>query len=85
MKGIVLPKAETKEEIMVVDHLLPKGNQKEQSTIRCQMKIVPLIESALGLFHSFEIASASPRVQVLHSESIDFALNIHATLTKKRG
>ncbi|MBR8646057.1 hypothetical protein KEH51_25640 [[Brevibacterium] frigoritolerans] len=54
LTGIVLPKVETKEEIRSLDHLLVERESKRNLN-KGQIKIVPLIESALGLFNSFEI------------------------------
>lgn len=81
LRGIVLPKAETKEQIMMVDRIITEKEKKHNLPIG-GIKIVPLIESALGLYHSFEIATASPRVQCLAFGAIDFVLNIQADLTK---
>ncbi|MEX6701598.1 CoA ester lyase [Peribacillus frigoritolerans] len=81
LTGIVLPKVETKEEIRSLDHLLVERESKRNLN-KGQIKIVPLIESALGLYNSFEIASASQRVQQLAFGSMDYAFDINATITK---
>ncbi|MDM5358873.1 CoA ester lyase [Peribacillus sp. ACCC06369] len=81
LTGILLPKAETKEEIMSLDHLLVERESKRNLN-KGQIKIVPLIESALGLYNSFEIASASQRVQQLAFGSMDYAFDIKAIITK---
>lgn len=81
LTGIVLPKAETKEEIMSLDHILVERESKRNLN-KGQIKIVPLIESALGLYNSYEIASASQRVQQLAFGSMDYAFDIKAIITK---
>jgi len=81
LTGIVLPKAAKKEDVILVDRLLgqlEEGKNLPQGSIR----IVPLIESALGLQHTYEIATASDRVIRLAFGSVDFTLDIGAKLTK---
>jgi citrate lyase subunit beta/citryl-CoA lyase len=78
--GIVLPKAAGKEQILAAcgqlalveaQHNLPTG----------VTEIVPLIESAAGLYRAYEIATASSRVKRLAFGSVDFTLDIGAQLT----
>ncbi|MCK6257353.1 CoA ester lyase [Fictibacillus sp. KIGAM418] len=81
ISGIVLPKAETCEQIVFLDRIISELETKRNMDSN-QIKIVPIIESALGLHHAFEIASASPRVIRMAFGSMDFALDIQAELTK---
>ncbi|SFE92492.1 citrate lyase subunit beta / citryl-CoA lyase [Bacillus sp. OV194] len=81
VSGIVLPKAETSEQIVFLDRIISELETKRNMD-SCQIKIVPIIESALGVHHAFEIASASPRVIHMAFGSMDFALDIRADLTK---
>lgn len=46
-------------------------------------RIAPLIESAKGLYFTYEIAMASSRVKKLAFGSVDFTLNINAVLSKE--
>lgn len=82
LTGIVLPKSERKEEILFVDYLLSQF-EKKMDIEKNSIVIVPLIESALGLLNTFEIASSCKRVKQLAFGSADFALDIHAELTKE--
>ena len=81
-KGIVLPKAATTEQILMTDQLLARFEQKHNLVIG-STEIVPLIESALGLFHAYPIARCSHRVKRLAFGSVDFTLDIGAQLTKE--
>lgn len=80
VKGIVLPKAETKEEIQFVSKILEE-KEKEHNLALGEIHIIPLIESALGVHHAFDIASSSKRVRSLAFGSIDFTLDIKGELT----
>lgn len=65
--GIVLPKAEGKDQVaMVAGRLLP------------HVHIVPIVESALGIWNALEIASA-PQVERLVFGSLDFQLDTNIT------
>ncbi|MDN4074378.1 HpcH/HpaI aldolase/citrate lyase family protein [Fictibacillus terranigra] len=81
VSGIVLPKAETSEQILFLDRMISEL-EANRNMDTPDIKIVPLIESALGLHQAFEIASASPRVLRMAFGSVDFALDIQADLTK---
>jgi citrate lyase subunit beta / citryl-CoA lyase len=82
LAGIILPKAAKKEDVILVDRLL--GQLEEGKNLpRGSIRIVPLIESALGLQHAYEIATASDRVIRLAFGSVDFTLDIGAKLTKE--
>jgi citrate lyase subunit beta/citryl-CoA lyase len=79
--GIVLPKA-GKEQILLVDHLLSRLEEKKKMD-EGAMEIVPLIESAQGLYHAYDIATASSRVKRLAFGSVDFTLDIGARLSRE--
>lgn len=86
LRGIVLPKAEETDAIVRLDEWLSEWESSEASDGRRgqqreSLEIVPLIESARGLHHAYEIARSSKRVQRLMFGSIDFALDISAELT----
>jgi citrate lyase subunit beta/citryl-CoA lyase len=81
VSGIVLPKVETSEQIVFLDRIISELEVK-RNLDKGQIKIVPLIESALGVHYAYEIASASPRILRMAFGSVDFALDIQADLTK---
>lgn len=82
LTGIVLPKAANRQQILAVEaHLTQLENH---GNLPCgSMEIVPLIETASGLYHAYDIASASARVKRLAFGSVDFALDIGARLTRE--
>ncbi|WNC16335.1 CoA ester lyase [Brevibacillus brevis] len=85
LSGIVLPKAEEASAIARLEALLDewRGNGFADSERQVgTVEIVPLIESARGLYHAYEIARASKRIKRLMFGSIDFALDIQADLTR---
>lgn len=82
LAGIVLPKAARKEQILSVDQHI----SEIEELLALQpgaVEIVPLIESAIGLYHAYDIASASSRIRRLAFGSVDFTLDIGAQLTKE--
>ncbi|GAB7386463.1 aldolase/citrate lyase family protein [Bacillaceae bacterium] len=82
LAGIVLPKTAKREDVTLVDRLL--GQLEEAMNFpKGSIRIVPLIESALGLQYAYEIATASDRVTRLAFGSVDFTLDIGAELTKE--
>ncbi|KQL48432.1 hypothetical protein AN963_01055 [Brevibacillus choshinensis] len=84
LRGVVLPKAEDVQSVARLDALLDQLPGTENGVDGGQdrrVEIVPLIESARGLFHAYEIARASKRIKRLMFGSIDFALDIQAELT----
>ncbi|SES26031.1 CoA ester lyase [Psychrobacillus sp. OK032] len=80
VKGIVLPKAETKEEIQFVSKIIEE-KEKEYDIAIGEIHLIPLIESALGVHNAFNIASSSKRVRSLAFGSIDFTLDIKGEIT----
>lgn len=65
--GVLLPKAERKEEIAVLADRLPEP-----------VRLLPIVESALGVWNVLELASA-PRVYRLAFGSLDFQLDTGIT------
>jgi len=78
--GIVLPKAETPAQLQVLDKLLLEKEQELNIPLG-SIKIVALIESALGIHHAVELANFY-RVTRLAFGAIDYTLDIGATLTE---
>ncbi|UOF88956.1 CoA ester lyase [Fodinisporobacter ferrooxydans] len=81
LSGIVLPKSENKEQIVLLDDLLNQFEMKR--SIHQKIEIMPLIESASGLYNAYEIAQSSSRIKRLAFGAVDFSLDIHAELTKE--
>lgn len=83
LSGVVLSKAEDAQSVAKLDALLDElpGTDKGMDGGQHWVEVVPLIESARGLYHAYEIARASKRIKRLMFGSIDFALDIQAELT----
>lgn len=60
--GLILPKAESPSELIRVDGALTIGEMRSGKP-RGHITVIPLIESAIGVRLTYEIASASERVQ----------------------
>lgn len=82
LAGILLPKAASKEQILLADGLLTQW-EKKLGLQNGALEIVPIIESALGLVHAYEIATVKGRVKRLAFGSVDYTLDIGAQLTKE--
>jgi citrate lyase subunit beta/citryl-CoA lyase len=82
LAGIMLPKAADREQLLHVDDLLARAERQCGLPVR-STEIVPLIETALGLYRAYEIAAACGRVKRLAFGSVDFTLDIGARLTKE--
>ncbi|WCK56351.1 CoA ester lyase [Aneurinibacillus sp. Ricciae_BoGa-3] len=80
LAGIILPKSENKEQLLLIDYLM---NQLERNkNLKQKIEIMPLIESACGIYNAYEIARSCDRIQRLAFGSVDFALDINAELTE---
>ncbi|WP_047151802.1 HpcH/HpaI aldolase/citrate lyase family protein [Aneurinibacillus tyrosinisolvens] len=80
--GIMLPKTGKKEDIDLVDYLLRAAEMRHGRKVG-ETVIMPLIESASGLHHAFDIAKASDRIRCLAFGSVDYTLDVYAELTKE--
>ncbi|MFW9924932.1 MAG: HpcH/HpaI aldolase/citrate lyase family protein [Candidatus Thorarchaeota archaeon] len=78
--GILLPKTETKEDLLKVDEIITKI-EKENNFPIGSVKIMPIIESALGVLNIETIASA-PRVVAIGLGGEDLTADIGAKRTK---
>lgn len=81
VQGIMLPKSESKEQILLLDEKIRR--LEEEKGINYAVAIIPLIESALGVCRSEQIASSCTRVKCLAFGSVDYVLDIDAELTKE--
>nr|WP_160141584.1 CoA ester lyase [Salicibibacter halophilus] len=78
--GIVLPKSEYPEHIKDVDQQLTALEQELNCTVG-DIPLFPLIESAIGVHNSYEIAKASPRIPRLSFGAIDYTSDIQTKLS----
>ena len=85
MKGspdtIVLPKAESADDIKTLSMYLDEIEEKY--SYEKKIKIIPILESALGIENSFQIASADERIDALFLGAEDLTADIGAKRTKK--
>lgn len=81
VKGLVVAKSESAEEIRQVDWLLGKIEKERGLTESC-MEIIPFIESANAIVNAFSIASSSPRVSRMFFGGVDYVLDIGTTFSK---
>ncbi|AXF55215.1 HpcH/HpaI aldolase/citrate lyase family protein [Salicibibacter kimchii] len=79
--GIVLPKSDHPEHIKDVDQQLAALEQELGYEVG-KIQLFPLIESALGVHNSYEIAKASPRVTRLSFGAIDYTSDIQTKLSE---
>ena len=68
--GIMLPKAETPEDIVQLERLIEKEEKRKK--IRKRIQILPLLESPRGIINVHEISTASDRVAALGFGAGDF-------------
>lgn len=81
--GVVLPKAETADEIVRLDAALSR-REEQRGLRRGAIVVLPLIESGRGLHFAYEIATASARVVGLafsSGEAGDFMADIEGRWT----
>ena len=70
LDSIMLPKSESKEDILTLAELLDR--EEERKGIKYRIKILPLIESPKGVINAYEIGIASERVAALGFGAGDF-------------
>ncbi len=79
LHGIMLPKSESPEQIDDLAKLLEQFEQ--QLGMDRRVRIIPLIETAVGVRNADQIAQAGERVQCMAFGSIDYSLDIGAEST----
>lgn len=82
VSGIVLPKVESKEDIIAVDKLVTKI-EKERNFKEGKFKISILIETAKGFLNMEEILSGSDRIDTISLGMEDLATNMKFTLNEQ--
>lgn len=70
LDGVMLPKAESKEDILQLVELLEKEEREKE--IKNMISILPLLESPKGIINAYEIGKASDRVAALGFGAGDF-------------
>ncbi|MBN2357609.1 citrate lyase acyl carrier protein, partial [candidate division KSB1 bacterium] len=76
---LLIPKCETAKDVLAVDRMVTELEKKAR--VSAPLYFMPLIESAKGVWHAFEIASASPRNVALCFGAEDFTADIGAERT----
>jgi len=75
---IRLPKAETAEEIKIIDEIISEAEEKN-GFAHGSIKMMAAIETAKGLMKAYEICSASPRMVALALGAEDFLADLKTT------
>ena len=75
LDGFVVPKVESADDVLRVDEAVCAA-ERERGLPAGGLEIVPLIESAAGLWNAYEIARASPRVRLLLFGAADFTRDL---------
>lgn len=78
---IMPPKASSAEDMRTLDAYIAKVEQKAGIAVGT-VKLIPLIETALGVERAFEIASACPRVTALFLGGEDLTADLRCKRTK---
>ena len=73
--GLLVPKVESAEEVAHVEALIAAA-ERDRGLGDGALEIVPLIESAAGLWNAYEIARASRRVRMLLFGAADFTRDL---------
>ncbi len=79
---IMPPKVSCAQDVLVVDAYMAQLEEKlgmEKNTV----KLIPLIETALGIENAFAIATASPRVKAIFLGGEDLTADLHCKRTKE--
>ena len=81
VKGIVLAKSESAEEVRRVDWLMGLI-EEERGLPAGGLELIPFIESANAIINAFSIASACPRISRLFFGGVDYVLDIGTSFSK---
>jgi citrate lyase subunit beta / citryl-CoA lyase len=82
INGIMLPKAESAQDLIFLNGIISQM-EKKRGIPEGSIKIIPLIESAIGLYRAYDIATSVKRVNRLAFGSMDFMLDIKVQSTKE--
>ncbi|WP_031545464.1 HpcH/HpaI aldolase/citrate lyase family protein [Salinicoccus luteus] len=73
--GIVIPKVDTRDEMMIADFLL-SHYERENDLPSGSIRIVPLIETGRGIINAAEIAQSNERIEALAFGAEDYMLDV---------
>ncbi|WHH61734.1 aldolase/citrate lyase family protein [Petroclostridium sp. X23] len=80
---VILPtKIQCREDIEIIDSYIT-NIEKEKGLPLNKVKLMPLLETALGIENAFEIAKASPRIDALYLGAEDLTADLKAKRTKE--
>ncbi len=80
LDGIMLPKTESKEDVLELDALIAK-EEKDKGLKPDTLAIIPLLETAKGVLNAHEIAVSSKRVIALSFGAADFLRDLGRSYT----
>lgn len=81
VRGIVLAKSESAEEVRRVDWLMEQIEREKGLSVGT-LELIPFIESANAVLNSYPIASACPRVKRLFFGGVDYVLDIGTSFSR---
>lgn len=80
LDGVMIPKSETKADVVKVDKMISKIEKTSKLKSRA-IKLIPLIETAKGIVNSLQIASASDRVVAVAFGAGDYYRDLGRAVT----
>ncbi|QQK76460.1 CoA ester lyase [Salicibibacter cibarius] len=78
--GLVLPKAENPDHIKEMDEWISTLEEENGLPVG-HIELLPLLESALGVHNSYEIARAAPRIERLSFGAIDYTADMQTKIS----
>ena len=78
---LMLPKSSRPEDVRTVDEAIARA--EERAGARHRIRLMPLIETALGVENAYAIATASPRVAALFLGAEDLTADLRCQRTKE--
>ena len=78
---LMLPKSSRPEDVRTVDEAVTRA--EERAGARHRIRLMPLIETALGVENAYAIATASPRVAALFLGAEDLTADLRCQRTKE--
>lgn len=82
--GYVVPKVESAEDLLAVSHFLDE-QEKMNDWPAGRIRLLAMIETALGVMNLREIGQATPRLDALVFGAEDFAASVGAVRTRENG
>ncbi len=78
---LMLPKSSRPEDVRTVDEAITRA--EERAGARRRIRLMPLIETALGVENAYAVATASPRVAALFLGAEDLTADLRCQRTKE--